>query len=59
MSADHSDDSTAYPPCSECGGTVVAVTVLGPMVAIASPCGCVVSPELFDGAGRESDTDRE
>ncbi|WP_246998814.1 hypothetical protein [Halosolutus gelatinilyticus] len=54
MSAEHGDDkSSPYPPCSECGGTVLAVTVFGPMAAIASPCGCSVSPEIFDGAGRE------
>ncbi|WP_247002563.1 hypothetical protein [Halosolutus gelatinilyticus] len=54
MGAERSDgDSTAYPPCSECGRSVAAVTVFGPMAAIASPCGCAVSPTMFDGAGRE------
>ncbi|ELZ01880.1 hypothetical protein C482_06002 [Natrialba chahannaoensis JCM 10990] len=47
--ADASEEVTtpSVPDCPLCGQPVTTVTVLGPTVAIATPCGCRAPPEVL------------
>ncbi|OAQ52953.1 hypothetical protein HTG_08985 [Natrinema mahii] len=42
--ADDPDDEWSVPDCPRCGRPVWIVTVAGPGVGTASPCGCPVVP---------------
>ncbi|WP_226004966.1 hypothetical protein [Natrinema salinisoli] len=39
---------TALPDCPLCGTPIWAVSVIGPLEASASPCGCTVTPGLLE-----------
>ncbi len=38
------DEAWSVPDCPRCGRPVWVVTVAGPGVGVASPCGCPVDP---------------
>ncbi|WP_049923725.1 hypothetical protein [Halopiger djelfimassiliensis] len=39
-----SSDESSVPECPRCGTPVATVSVIGPIDAVAGPCGCRVAP---------------
>ncbi|RQH01011.1 hypothetical protein [Natrarchaeobius oligotrophus] len=40
-------DSSPSTDCPHCGRPVARVSVVGPLEAVAGPCGCRVAPDLL------------
>ncbi|WP_049922898.1 hypothetical protein [Halopiger djelfimassiliensis] len=57
-------ESPTLPACPRCGQPVANVSVIGPIDAVAGPCGCRVAPgsvvsETDDGNDDEPDDGRD
>jgi hypothetical protein len=47
------ESSSPFPDCSQCGDPVLFAVVTGPSSGTVEPCGCAVSPALFERIGEE------